>query len=278
MTPSPKPKTKPPKRKRRVGTSLRFVLTAGIVSLIVVGVIVADNAARGLVADKIESQVRTSLDVPASTPIDVSVGGTSVLYQLISGSLDRVDVGVARVTLGALSGSAQLTAADIPLDTSKPTRLLRVVFVTDQTALKALFSTVPGLSPKQITIKDSKVILGTEVTIGGFSLPVGIEFTPSASKGKLQLTPNSIVINNLDFTAEELKKSAFGSLAESLFASHSICIAPLLPKGFTLESVYVEGKSIQITVSAENVKLNSKTLSSKGSCEPEAKAGDKPST
>jgi len=278
VTPSPKSKTKPPKRKRRVGTSLRFVLTAGILSLIIVGVIVADNAARGVVADKIESQLRTSLDVPASTPIDVSVGGTSVLYQLISGSLDRVDVGVGRVSLGALSGSAQLTAADIPLDTSKPTRLLRVVFVTDQTALKALFSTVPGLSPKQITIKDGKVILGTEVTLVGYSLPVGIEFTPSASKGNLQLTPSSIVINNLDFTAEQLKKSAFGSLAEPLFVGHSICIAPLLPKGFTLESVYVEGESIQLTVSAENVELNSKTLSSKGSCEPEAKAGDKPST
>lgn len=268
MTPPPKSTTKP-KPKRRRGTSLRFVLTAGIISLVIIGAIVADGAARDYVAKQIETQLRSSLAVPASTPVDVTVGGTSVLIQLLSGSLDRVDVGIARVSLGELSGSAQLTASSIPLDTSKPTGLVRIVFVTDQTALKSLFSTVPGLSPKQITISDGKVTLGTEVTVAGFSLPVGIQFTPSASKGQLQLTPTAIIINKLNFTAKQLKASAFGSLAEPLFVSHSICVAPLLPKGFVLESVFVAGNSIQLTVSAENVTLNGTTLTSKGTCPPE---------
>jgi hypothetical protein len=269
VTPSPKstPKSRP---KRRVKTSLRFVLTAGIISLVIIGAIVADGAARSYVAKQIETQLRTSLAVPASTPVDVTVGGTSVLFQLLSGSLDRVDVGIARVSLGELAGSAQLTASNIPLDKNKPTSLLRIVFASDQTALKALFSTVPGLSPKQITIADGKVTLGTEITVAGFSLPVGIQFVPSASKGQLQLTPTAIVINKLNFTAKQLKTSAFGSLAEPLFVSHSICIAPLLPKGFVLESVFVTGKSIQLTVSAEDVTLNGTALSSKGTC-PEAK-------
>lgn len=268
MTPSTQPKTKP-KPKRRRGTSLRFVLGAGIISLLIIGVVVADSAARGVIADKIEAQLRSSLAVPASTPVDVSVGGTSVLLQLLSGSLDRVDVGVARVSLGTLSGSAQLTASGIPLDTSKPTALARFVFVTDQTALKTLFSTVPGLLPKRITIADGRVTLGTEITVAGFSLPVGIEFTPSARKGQLQLTPTAIVINELSFTAKQLKTSTFGSLAAPLFVSHSICIAPLLPKDFVLESIYVTGKSIQLTVSAEDVVLSSKLLSSRGTCPPE---------
>ncbi len=266
MTTSPKPNTKPPKRKRRFGTSLRFVLTAGIVSLLIIGVIAADSAARGYVASQVESRLRASLAIPASTPVEVSVGGTSVLYQLLSGSLDRVDVGVAQVSLGTLSGSARLTAAGIPLAAGEPTRLVRVVFITDQTALKTLFSTIPGLSPKEITIADGKVVLGTEVTVAGYSLPVGIEFTPSTSKGNLQLTPRSIVINKLSFTATQLKASAFGALAAPLFASHSICIANLLPRGFTLENLYIAGKTIELTVSAENVVLGGKALSTRGSC------------
>ncbi len=254
------------KPKRRVRTTLRFVVTAGIISLLVVAAIVADNAARGIVADQIAKQVRTSLAVPASTPVDVSVGGTSVLVQLLSGSLDKVDVGIARLSLGELAGSAQLTASGIPLDTSKPTALARFVFVTDQTALKALFSTVPGLAPKQIAIADGKVTLGTEVTLFGYSLPVGIEFTPSASKGQLVLTPSSIVINGQSFTGKQLKASAFGSLTDALFVNHAVCVAPLLPKNFTLESVFITGKSIQLTVSAQNAVLNSKLLASRGTC------------
>jgi hypothetical protein len=149
---------------------------------------------------------------------------------------------------------------------NKPTALARFVFLTDQTALKSLFSTIPGLLPKQITIDEGKVTVGTEVTVAGYSLPVGIQFTPSASKGQLQLAPTAIIINKLSFTAEQLKSSAFGSLAGPLLVSHSLCVAPLLPKGFTLESVFVTGKSIQLTVSAENVALNNKLLSSKGTC------------
>lgn len=263
---TPRKARKARKPRRRWATSLRFVVTAGIVSLLVIGAIAADGAARGLVEDQISKQVRTSLNVPASTPVKVSVGGTSVLLQLLSGSLDRVDVGIARLSLGELAGSAQLTASDIPLDRSKPTSLARFVFVTDQTALKALFSTVPGLSPKSIAIADDAVTLGTEVTLFGYSLPVGIEFTPSASKGQLVLTPSSIVIDKQSFTAKQLKASAFGALTEGLFVSHSICVATLLPKDFTLESVFITGKSIQLTVSAENTVLNSKLLASRGTC------------
>ena len=263
MTPPRKPKTKPTRRRR---SSLRFVLTAGILSLLVVGVIVADGAARSAVSEQISKQVRSSLAVPVGTPVDVSVGGTSVLLQLLSGSLDRVDVGIARVSLGGLTGSAQLTASGIPLDTSKPTALARFVFVTDQTALKTLFSGVPDLSPKTIKIADGKVTLGTEVTLAGFSLPVGIEFRVSANRGQLQLTPASIIINKLSFTAEQLKASAFGSLTDALFVDHTVCIAQLLPEGFTLESVYVSDKTIQLTVSAEDVVLDGKLLSSRGSC------------
>lgn len=245
---------------------LRFIVAAAIVVLLIAGVVVADNAARGIVAGKIETQVRSSLAVPASTPVDVSVGGASVLLQLIFGSLDRVDVGVNKVSLGALSGSAQLTANGIPLDSSRPTSRVRFAFVTDQAALESLFSTIPGLSPEQITIADGNLTLSTKVALAGFSLPVGIEFSPSAKAGQLQLTPTAIVINKVSFTAEQLKASAFGGLAEPLFVSHSICIASQLPKGFTLESVQITGTSVQLTVVAKKVILSSALLSSRGTC------------
>lgn len=245
---------------------MRFVIASAILALLVVGVVVADNLARGYVADQIAGKVRSSLSVPASTPVEVSVGGTSVLLQLLSGKLDQVDVGLAHVALGELGGSADLMASGIPIDSSRPIDLARVVFVTDQADLQKLFSGIPGLSPDAITVSKGAVTLGTKVTLFGYSLPVGITFTPAARGGLLELTPTTILIGKQSFTAEQLKASAFGALADSLFVSHKVCVASLLPKGFSLESLSLSGSRIQLTVSAQKVVLGSRLMASRGSC------------
>lgn len=97
--PPRKPLRKPRSKRRR---SWALVIVCGVLALLVVGVVVLDNAARGYASERIAGEIRSSLSLPASAPVDVSVGGTSVLWQLLTGKLDRIDVGVARLALGSL--------------------------------------------------------------------------------------------------------------------------------------------------------------------------------
>lgn len=231
-----------------------------------VGAVVLDNAARSYASEQIAAKVRSSMALPASTPVDVTVSGTSVLWQLLSGKLDRIDVGVARLALGALTGSAELSAEGIPIEAGKKIDRTTIVFTTDEKALATLVATTPGLTGGTVTLSDGGVKFGTNVTLFGFALPVGISFTPSASKGQLELTPTSISLNEQTFTAKQLEASAFGALTDSLFVTHSVCVASMLPKGFVLDRVTVSGKNIALAVSAQKVVLDSKLMASRGSC------------
>lgn len=253
-----------PRRKRR--RSWGFVIGCGVLALLVVGAVFADNAARSYASEQIATKVRASLALPASTPVDVTVAGTSVLWQLLSGKLDRIDVGVARLALGALTGSAELSAEGIPIEAGKKIDRTAIVFTTDEKALSTLFASTPGLTGGTVAVSDGSVEFGTNVTLFGFALPVGISFTPSVSKGQLELTPTSISLNEQTFTAKQLEASAFGALTDSLFVKHTVCVASILPKGFVLDQVTVSGKRIALAVSAEKVVLDSKLMASRGSC------------
>jgi hypothetical protein len=253
-----------PRAKRR--RSWAFVIVCGVLALLVVGVVVLDNVARGYASDRIATKVRSSLSLPASAPVDVSVGGTSVLWQLLSGKLDRIDVGVAQLALGTLKGSAELTATGVPIEAGKPIDRTAIVFLTDQEALSSLFASTPGLTAGTVKVSQNTIKFSTEVTLFGFTLPVGISFTPSVSKGQLGLTPTSITLNKQSFTAKQLEASAFGGLTDSLFVKHTVCVASILPKGFVLDRVTVSGTKIALAVSAEKVVLDSKLMASRGTC------------
>lgn len=255
---------KKPRTRRRGSWS--FVIVCGVLALLVVGVVVLDNVARGYASNQIAGKVRSSLSLPATTSVKASVGGTSVLLQLLSGKLDHIDVGIAQLPLGALKGSAELTADGVPLEAGKPTDRTGIVFMTDQKALSTLFASTPGLTAGTVTVAQNTIKFGTEVTLFGFTLPVGISFAPSVSKGQLVLTPTSISLNKQSFTAKQLDASAFGGLTDSLFVKHTVCVASILPEGFALDRVTVSGSKIALAVSAEKVVLDSKLMASRGTC------------
>ncbi|MEO6944382.1 MAG: DUF2993 domain-containing protein [Lacisediminihabitans sp.] len=256
---------KPRSKKRR---SWAFVIVCAVLALLMVGVVLLDNLARGYLSDQIAGKVRSSLSLSASTPVTVSVAGTSVLVQLMSGKLDHIDVGIAQLALGTLKGSAELTADGIPIEAGKPTDRTRIVFMADQKVLATLFANTPGFSAGAVTVERNTIKLGTEVTLFGFTLPVGISFSPSVVKGQLTLTPTSISVNKQSFTAEQFTASAFGALADSLFVQHTVCIASILPKGFVLDRITASGSKVAVAVSAEKIVLDSKLMASRGTCPP----------
>jgi hypothetical protein len=261
MTTSPIAPTKPRRRRGRV---LLGVLV-GILVLVVAGAVVLDGAARSYASTMIANKVRSSFSIPASEPVDVTVGGASVLLQLLSGKLDRVDVDVPTLSIGNLSGAGTLTATGIPIDQSKPVDTLQVRFTTDLAGLQKLVAGLTGAPVNSVTLVNGAVQVGTSLSVFGQALPVGITFTPAAKSGQLQLTPTSVQVNNQTFTASQLK-TTFGSLGASLLDVRQLCVANQLPSGFTLDSVRISGSTLSLAISAKKVPMSTAILTSKGTC------------
>ena len=233
--------------------------------ILVIGGVVLDNVARGYVGGLIETKARSSLALPESTPVTVTVGGTSVLYQAATGKFERVDVAIDKLGVGDLSGKAVLTANGIPIKQSQPIDRARVVFIAGQAELTKLLAGLTGLSVSSVTVGSGAVQVGTAVTALGVSVPVAIAFAPSVVGGQLALTPKSLVVNGATLTPAALR-STFGALADPLLAPQKVCVAKYLPKQLPLDSVTVKGSSLELAVSGRSVTLSTALLTTKGVC------------
>ena len=233
--------------------------------IVITGAVVLDNVARGYVGGLIEAKARSSLALPESTPVMVTVGGTSVLYQAATGKFERVDVAIDTLGVGDLSGKAILTASGIPIKQSQPIDSARVVFIASQGELTKLFTGFTGLPVRSVTIGSGAVQVGTTVTALGVTVPVVIAFVPSAIGGQLALTPKSLMVNGATLTPAALR-TTFGALADPLLATQKVCVAKYLPKQLPLDSVTVKGSSLELAVSGRSVTLNTALLTTKGVC------------
>ena len=233
--------------------------------IVITGAVVLDNVARGYVGGLIEAKARSSLALPESTPVMVTVGGTSVLYQAATGKFERVDVAIDTLGVGDLSGKAILTASGIPIKQSQPIDSARVVFIAGQGELTKLFTGFTSLPVRSVTIGSGAVQVGTAVTALGVTVPVVIAFVPSAIGGQLALTPKSLMVNGATLTPAALR-TTFGALADPLLATQKVCVAKYLPKQLPLDSVTVKGSSLELAVSGRSVTLNTALLTTKGVC------------
>jgi len=238
-----------PRRKRRWLAPL--IVFGTLIVLVVIAFFVVDgfarSAAEGLVADK----VRSALSLPEDAPVDVSIGGASVLLQAATGSLDRVDIGVKGLAVGDLSGDATLIATGVPIDQSKSISAVRIEFTAGQDDLQKLLTRLSTLPAASATIEGGAVRLGTQFTVLGLS----------ASDGQLVVTPRSVELNGAAATAADLPSALRG-----LFDAQTICVADQLPRAFSLDSVEVKGSKVVVGVTGRSIALDGSLLSTKGSC------------
>ena len=91
-----------------------------IVAVVAVLVVAAEIIARAVLPSVVRGIVIEQLDLPADQQIDVAASGI-LLPQLIGGRLDELHLSSEKVTIGGITGSADVTAT-APADTGRPSR------------------------------------------------------------------------------------------------------------------------------------------------------------
>lgn len=251
------------KKRRRVWPWL-VAAAAVVIVLVVVVVVIVETVVRSTIEAGIASQVRTGLDLPADQPVDVSIAGPLTL-QLLTGSLDDLHLASTDVPLGPTTADVDVTLQGV--STGAPHTVGRgVATVTlDQTQVAALTDSVAQIDIVDLTLQDPAIVVGTELSLFGFGIPVSLSLVPSAASGELVLSPESLQVSGLAVTADGVRDQ-FGSLADPVLQDWQICVAQYLPAGATLTDASVTGAELVATFDIDGRMLDDAALQQNGTC------------
>lgn len=250
-------------RRRRPLVALSVVIL--ILGMLVVVAVVVDSAVRTTVEERIGGEIRGALALPSDAPLDVEIGGTSMLLQLLAGSIDRVKVESESVTLGGLTGPARLVARGVPTDTSRPVDSVALEFGATEESLTAISANLSGLPITSVAIDHDEIDVSASFEALFISLPLGVGLRPAADQGQIAFTPTSIRLGDAEFDAGELR-DRFGALGERALQTQNLCIAQYLPASLALEDVRLDDPRMVLTFGGSDVLLDEASLSVVGNC------------
>ena len=254
----------PVKRKRRGGVALFSILV--VAALLVAAYFVAETYARQTATAYVRDRVIQVLSLPKKTHVDVNLGGGSIIFQALAGTVNDVTVGIPKIGVGELSGSAKLTAHGVPLDSNKPVDKLSIALTVPAKNVSALSDYFSSAGLNKVTLDGKQIHIATEFKVFSLAVPVGVGLEPSAKDGQLVFTPADIELNGQKISVKDLRNGVFGGLAADLLKSRSFCVASFLPRALTLDSVEVKNKTLVVTINGDGAALGGAGLSTKGTC------------
>ncbi|MFM2353699.1 MAG: hypothetical protein RLZZ608_1105 [Actinomycetota bacterium] len=252
-----------PRTKRR--GLIAILVLVGIVVVLGIVAVVAESIARQQASALIADQVRSTLQLEADHPVNVTIDGVSVLWQALSGRVDKVTVDAPDVAFGELVGDLTLIAEGTPIDTAQPADSVQAVYRVAEADVAALAGFLAGSVVNDVQLDEREIRFQTAFSFFGVDFSVGLGVTPSAQEGQLAFTPSSVVLGDERLDAADLQQQ-FGPIVEPLLTSRLFCVAQYLPQALALTAVQVGDEQLVVVFGAENVALGGPEFSTLGTC------------
>ncbi len=234
-----------------------------VIVVVLAGLVAAGEfVARAVVPNTIRSLVISNLDLPADQKLDVQVPGV-LLPQLISGTLDEVKLASDEVTIGGITGSARVTASDVPVS-GGALGAARGTVAVDQSEFGSLLD-ASQLPISGIELAAPNATVEADLELFGSRIPVGLTVTPGADDGDLLLTPVAIMLNGTSVDLDAVSGLA-GAAGAVITQPQRICVADRLPAGITLTGLRIEGSRAVADIAADGRITVDSTLLDPGTC------------
>ncbi|WP_193598581.1 DUF2993 domain-containing protein [Microbacterium sp. YJN-G] len=233
-----------------------------VVVLLAALVVVAEAVARTVVPSTVRSLVISELELPADQQLDVEARGI-LLPQLIGGSLDELRLSSDAVTIGGITGAADVTATGVPLRGGELGSATGTVAIGQGQFARLLEnSQLPGA---ELTLDEPNVTLQGSVPLFARDIPFGFTFTPGADGGDLLIMPVSVTLGGSEIELSRLA-TLLGEAGKRLAEPQRVCIADRLPAGITLTGLRIEGTRAVADISADGRIAVDPALLDPGTC------------
>lgn len=248
-----------PARRRRARWPWAVLI---LIVLLAVLCVAAEIIARSVVPATVRSLVIEQLDLPRDQQLDVEAAGI-LIPQLIGGTLDELRLSSQAVTLGGITGSADVTATGVPLRGGALGSAEGTVSI-DQAEFAGLLerAQLPGA---EVTLQEPNATVHGSFPLFGRDVPVGLTLTPGAESGDLLITPVSVTLGGSEIELSRLV-TLLGEAGDRLTGPQRVCIADRLPSGITLTGLRIEGSRAVADISADGRIATDPALLDPGTC------------
>ncbi|NQX24160.1 LmeA family phospholipid-binding protein [Curtobacterium sp. VKM Ac-2852] len=222
-------------------------------------VVIAEFVLRGVVDRIIAQQVEQSL--PDGTTGEVAAHAEGIVIpQLISGTLDRVEISSAKLTVDGIPLAADVTAQDVPVDGKGDVRDVDGTVTLASSSVKDLAKYSPlfdrlNLFDGGVELTGSSSVLGYDITYAA----KGAVVAQDDGRG-ITITPESVRITNSDLGLK------VDSIPGVTGVPVQVCTAQFLPEALRVRSLDVSKSDATVRITADALPLNEDGLRTVGSC------------
>jgi hypothetical protein len=227
----------PPRTRKRPRWWLRALIAVLIVGLLAGA---AELALRALVPNIVANSIRDGFQLPADHPVDVELHGLQLIPAL-SGRVGPVELWVQDIeVVDGIEASLHASAESMPFDPSRAElEGARASVSVPSSSLGEVVSLATNGLVDIGRVEGDEVVVGTELSLFGFDVPLTARLALSVQDGQLLVEPTGVKVTGFDFTAQELRDLTGGAIGE-LLHPHVVCVSDRLPQGITLTQLSIQ--------------------------------------
>ncbi|MGL4339368.1 MAG: LmeA family phospholipid-binding protein [Rhodoglobus sp.] len=254
----------PAKKSRRW---LLWIILCGVVFILLVVAAVAEIAARNYAQAQVRSKIITVLALDPDSEVGVNLGGGIFLWQAARGHIDNVSVQVPRLSLGEITGEAEIVATQVPLDSSTPLKTLDIDVTVTEKNVQQLSGFLSGTDLTSVELNEGMIRISGEFDFVFSTIPVAVDLMPSATTDGISFAPQAVLLGGKKTSVADLSLiPGVQDLAGDLLGSRVVCVASSLPKALRVTDVDVVGSNLVVALNGDGAVLGGSGLSDKGTC------------
>lgn len=246
-----------------------LIVGIGVVVILGIALIVAENVVRGVVTDRIDTATRAAFELDEEHPVAVDIGAGLVLPQILGGRLTAVSIDVPNVEAGSLRADVEILAEGVPLDETEPSDSIAATLSIAEGDVAGIGGFIAGTVIRDVELTEGEIVLTTGFDLLGISLELAVGIEPEVADGVVSFTPSSLALNGERAELEDLRGQFGGFLdpvLDPLLEPREFCIAEALPLALTVQRVDVRDAELVVVVSGKNIALGGDEFRTRGTC------------
>lgn len=239
----------------------------GVVAVLALLVGAAEVALRLIIPGVIEGAVRSELKLSDDHPIDVELGGSTVLGALRGGVNDVAVIAPGVPIIEGLTADARVHADFTPFNpTTGEIQGATVALTVPKDELGPTIELLTQGIAQSGEVRGDDLVVGRSLELFGQGVSLEASLRLGVENGEVTVEPTGVKAAGFDLSAEQLG-AATGSLLDPILKPQSVCIADRLPRGIELTAIDLSSTgSVTLRAALSPTILSDSAQQELGSC------------